>query len=89
MYTKFDKQIDELIAKMSLREKIGQLNQPIGPMSEQELVDMKEAVRRGEIGSIILASSATAGNDPQGHVNVDLKDCSYRKPFGYSYDIWS
>ncbi len=72
MYTKFDKQIDELIAKMSLREKIGQLNQPIGPMSEQELIDMKEAVRRGEVGSILLAECATAGNDPQGHVDTDL-----------------
>ena len=72
MYTKFDKQIDELIAKMSLREKIGQLNQPIGPMSEQELIDMKESVRRGEVGSILLAECATAGNDPQGHVDTDL-----------------
>ncbi len=72
MYTKFDKQIDELIAKMTLREKIGQLNQPIGPLNEQELVEIKEAIRRGEIGSILMAECATAGNDPQSHINADL-----------------
>ncbi len=72
MYKKFDKQIDELIAQMTLREKIGQLNQPIGHMSEQELIDMKDAVRKGEVGSILLAECATAGNDPQGRVNTEL-----------------
>ena len=43
MYTKFDKQIDEIIAKMTLREKIGQLHQPYGPRNEQELEKLKEA----------------------------------------------
>ena len=54
MYTKFDKQIDELIAKMSLSEKIGQLNQPIGSLNEQVLVEIKEAIRRGENGLILM-----------------------------------
>ncbi len=72
MYTKFDKQIDEIIAKMTLREKIGQLNQPLGPMTEQMLNDIKDAIRKGEVGSIIMAECATAGNDPQGHIDADL-----------------
>lgn len=72
MYKKFDKQIDELISKMTLREKIGQLHQPTGPVNEQEYTQIKEAIRKGEIGSILLAQSSTAGNDPQGHVNTEL-----------------
>lgn len=70
MYRQFDKQIDELLAKMSLREKIGQLNQVC--IFGSNIEPYKEAIRKGEIGSIILASSATAGNDPQSCVNVDL-----------------
>ena len=37
MYTKFDKQIDEIIAKMTLREKIGQLNQVMVPKTKEEI----------------------------------------------------
>ena len=70
MYRKFDKQIDELLAKMSLREKIGQLNQIT--LFGEDIEIHKEAIRKGEVGSIILASSATAGNDPQSCVNVAL-----------------
>lgn len=72
MYKQFDKQIDELLANMTLKEKIGQLNQVRGPLDMAEMETLKEEIRRGEIGSIILASSATAGNDEQGHVNVEL-----------------
>ncbi len=72
MYCKFDKEIDQLIEKMTLREKIGQLNQITGPRTEDQLDEIKEKIRNGQVGSIILASSSTAGNDPQGHVNVRL-----------------
>lgn len=70
MYCKFDKQIDELLAKMTLREKIGQLNQVC--IFGDDLTPYKESIRKGEVGSIIIASSATAGNDPQSCVDVDM-----------------
>lgn len=70
MYRNFDKQIDALLQKMTLREKIGQLNQVC--IFGDNLEPYKEAIRKGEVGSIIIASSATAGNDPQSCVNVDL-----------------
>ena len=72
MYKKFEKEIDQLIAKMTLKEKIGQLNQITGPLTEAQIDVIKESIRKGEVGSIILASSSTAGNDAQGHVNLDL-----------------
>lgn len=57
---------------MSLREKIGQLNQVTGPLHESQIEGLKDSIRKGEVGSLILASSSTAGNDEQGHVNVAL-----------------
>lgn len=70
MYRQFDKQIDALLEKMTLREKIGQLNQVC--IFGDNIEPYKDAIRKGEVGSIIIASSATAGNDPQSCVNVAL-----------------
>lgn len=72
MYKKFATKAKELINKMTLREKIGQLNQITITPYTNDMNKLYEMIRNGEVGSIILASSATAGNDPQGHVNVDL-----------------
>lgn len=72
MFDNYDSMINDFIAKMTLKEKIGQLNQITGPLREEQIEDIKSAIRNGEVGSIILASSSTAGNDPQGHVNIQL-----------------
>lgn len=53
----------EIVSRLSLKQKIGQLNQErLGTDGHDEL---KEKIRRGEVGSCILALSATAGNDAQ------------------------
>ena len=70
MNCKYDAHIDALLKKMSLHEKIGQLNQIT--LFGEDIEVHKEAIRKGEVGSIILASSATAGNDPQSCVDVEL-----------------
>lgn len=70
MYREFDKQVDALLDTMTLREKIGQLNQVC--IFGDDITPYKEAIRKGEVGSIIIASSATAGNDPQSCVDVAL-----------------
>ncbi len=62
----------EILGKMTLKEKIGQLNQEA--FSPKDLEPIKERVRRGELGSIILASTATAGNDAQDKVYHELID---------------
>ncbi len=71
MLEKFYKKIDEIIAKMSLKEKIGQLNQLETPTPET-LDAFREAVKRGEVGSVLMSVGATAGNDPQGAIDVDF-----------------
>ena len=63
--------VDKIISNMSLREKIGQLNQPETPTADK-VDDFKLAVKRGEVGSILMSVGATAGNDAQGEISVDF-----------------
>ena len=67
----YDAMIEELIGKMSLHEKIGQLNQPETPRVDKA-DEFREKVRRGEVGSILMSVGATAGNDPQGAIDVNF-----------------
>lgn len=59
----------EIVKKLTLKQKIGQLNQE--SLRKTNADELKEKIRRGEIGSIILACSATAGNDEQYRGYVD------------------
>ncbi len=64
VYTKYDKQIDALLSKMTLKEKIGQLNQLKMPSNREEIEEYKVKIRNGEVGSVILVGCETAGNGP-------------------------
>ena len=59
--------IEDLLGRMTLEEKAGQLNQwfNLGP-------DQYDQVRCGEIGSGLMANSSTAGNDRQERVFARL-----------------
>ncbi len=70
MYEKFDERVEEILGSLTLKEKIGQLNQVILPYPEN-FEATKERIRRGEVGSIILCTSPTAGNDEQQAVMVE------------------
>ena len=64
-----ESRIDALLAQMTLEEKVGQMNQASNS-SEVNLDD----IRKGNVGSMICATSAYAGNDRQerlvaGHLN--------------------
>lgn len=61
--------IDALLAGMSLREKLGQLTQA-ETATEEHRAELEERVRRGEVGSILMSVGATAGNTPQGEIDV-------------------
>ncbi len=63
MHKKIQERAQEILRHMSLKEKIGQLNQE--PMNYENTEDLKAKIRKGELGSIILATSAIAGNDQQ------------------------
>ena len=72
MFKEFLPKAREIMSDMTLYEKIGQLNQiTITPYTDN-MDELRDLIKNGGVGSIILASSATAGNDPQGHVNIEL-----------------
>lgn len=52
-----EEKVEKLLEKMSLKEKIGQMNL-VGINAEK---DLKEKIRRGEIGSLILANTPLSG----------------------------
>lgn len=72
MNKNIEKQVDELLRSMSLKEKIGQLNMVCSPSIGANLDSIKEKIRKGEVGSLILATSSTAGNDPQEKVDAAI-----------------
>ncbi len=65
-----EEKVSELIHKMTLKEKIGQLNQlPINDSDE-----LKEKIRKGEVGSVILARTALTGDSGNDAVMLQLLD---------------
>ncbi len=95
-YKQFDERIDALLKKMTLRQKIGQLNQIMTPNAPEELEYVKELIRRGEIGSLILADTATAGKDDQRPIDAEymneLQQCAVSEgpqgiPLIYGRDV--
>lgn len=69
MLEKFEKKAEEILSKMSLKDKIGQLNN-VEIATADNLEAFKEQIRRGEVGSILMSVGATAGNDEQGAIDV-------------------
>ncbi|NMA66552.1 MAG: hypothetical protein GX957_09990 [Clostridiaceae bacterium] len=67
----FETKALEILSKLSLEEKIGQLNQEETPTADK-LDEFKEKVRKGQVGSILMSIGATAGNDAQGEIDVDF-----------------
>ncbi len=63
MSRKITQEAKAILEKMTLKEKIGQLHQE--PLFLHKADEIKEKIRNGEIGSLIFAASATAGNDEQ------------------------
>lgn len=71
MYKELDIKIDKILNSLTLKEKIGQLTQVTEPTPDT-LETLKERIRNGEIGSVILAATSTAGNDEQQAVMVEM-----------------
>lgn len=72
MLSKFEKRANDIINNLTLKEKIGQLNQVATLNLEKDLDKFKEEIRKGNVGSIILANSATAGIDRQSKIDVSI-----------------
>lgn len=67
---KISSRVENLIQNMSLEHKIGQLNQIC--FSKKNFSMLKELAQKGMIGSLILASSATAGNTENEKGDLEL-----------------
>ena len=74
MYKHFDAQIDAILSKMSLDDKIGQLNQICYSAKPDRVEGIKDMIRRGRVGSLILAESSTAGNDTNSVIDRAMLD---------------
>ena len=72
MFKQFDAKATEILSKMTLREKIGQLNQTTISFYKGKEDELYDLVRRGEIGSFVMSSTSTAGNDAQERVNREI-----------------
>lgn len=53
----------DLLGRMTLEEKIGQLNEI--PLSRHKIADIEQEIRAGRVGSLIYATSALAGDEDQ------------------------
>ena len=67
----YEQNVEKLLAKMSLTEKIGQLNQLETPKLDN-LEEFKNKVREGKVGAVLMSVGATAGNTEQGAIDVDF-----------------
>ena len=72
MNKEIENKIDSLLKNMSLKEKIGQLNQVKSPESISDVKMCKEKIKNGMVGSIIFADTAQAGNAEWNQLNTEL-----------------
>ena len=82
-----DRRVDEILAKLSLEEKIGQLNQysfgtPTGPGTGRSSVD--DSVRRGEIGSFLNVTDPAVANRLQ---RIAMEESKARIPIIFGLDV--
>ena len=65
----------EIVSKLTLKEKIGQLNQEMYVYNNPESIEkVKQRIKNGEVGSVIIAGSSTAGTIDKSFIPVDLLD---------------
>lgn len=72
MNKEIENKIDSVLKNMSLKEKIGQLNQVKSPESVSDVKMCKEKIKNGMVGSIIFADTAQAGNAEWNQLNTEL-----------------
>lgn len=72
MQNALELKIDEILSQMTLKEKIGQLVQLSAPADDAGKERLKNRIRNGNVGSVILAFSSTAGNDAQRDTEVEV-----------------
>ncbi|HEV3471300.1 MAG TPA: beta-glucosidase BglX [Pyrinomonadaceae bacterium] len=82
-----ERRIDELLGRMTLEEKVGQLNQysygmPTGPGTGRSNVE--EAIRRGEVGSFLNVTDPALSNRLQ---RIAMEESRLKIPIIYGLDV--
>lgn len=72
MQNSLERKISEILSRMTLKEKIGQLIQLSAPLDAAGKEKLKNRIRNGGVGSVILAFSSTAGNDAQRDTEIEV-----------------
>ena len=65
MFKNYEIKANEILSKLTLKQKIAQLNQVPDAYNVEDIENLKQQIREGKIGSVVFATSATAGNDKQ------------------------
>ena len=76
-----EQKIDELISQMTLKEKIGQMNQLTGVGLAD---DMKNAIRNGDVGSILNEIDANTANELQ---KIAVEESRLKIPLIFARDV--
>jgi beta-glucosidase len=80
-----DKKVSELLAKMTLEEKIGQLEQQSGnPGNEKDLKNLATLIQKGGLGSILNIRGAKYVNQIQ---EIALKQSRLQIPIIFGFDV--
>lgn len=79
--TAMEQRIDELVSKMTLQEKIGQMNQLTGTGLSD---DMKSMIRAGKVGSILNELDAKTVNELQ---RIAVEESRLHIPMIFARDV--
>ncbi len=79
-----EKRIDDLLAKMTLEEKIGQMCQLSYGGGEQISADVRERLKKGQIGSFLNVSGLKTRNDLQ---RIAVKESRLGIPLVFGRDV--
>ena len=66
MQVSIAKKVEDVLNKMSLKDKIGQLS--LGTFSFKKIDEAKDYIKKVHPGALIITTSAHAGNDTQENV---------------------
>ncbi len=81
---KMDQFIDNLMGKMTLQEKIGQLNLPVSGeivTGQAKSSDVAGKIRKGQVGGLFQCKRS-------GEYSGSPKDCRRAEPFENSFVVW-
>lgn len=85
-----DKKVQDLMAKMTLEEKVGQLFQASGEIltgPQGEKINVTECIKAGKIGSYLLGISGCGSENVNRIQKIAVEESHLKIPLLFSYDV--